>query len=253
VSDARAVWMGPGAARALRPGRRGEVEVAHRSGAYVRVAQADYLHLCGPRTPRGPLSIAVADLPEPIAPGWRAEVLGSVLAVGPVRVSLADAERAPAVTTGPVGRPGAVGAAIAAARAEVPSPAPALVPGLTLLAAGEVAAAALALAGLGDGLTPAGDDVLMGHAGACASAGRDVCVSDAAVSRCSPIGLAYLRCAERGELPEPADALLRAVTEGDPAAAARRARTLASGWGASSGASLFWGLHAAWAAGAIRT
>jgi hypothetical protein len=217
------------------------------------VAGVDYLHLCGPRTMRGPLSIAIAGLPERLAPGWRAEVLESVLAVGPVRVSFADAERAAVATASPAGRPHAVAVAIAAARSEVPSPPPAVVPGLTLLAAGEVAKATLALAGLGDGLTPAGDDVLMGYAGACAWAGCAICVSDTVVTRTSPLSVAYLRCAEHGELPEPAEALLRAVTEGDSAAAARRARRLADGWGGSSGVGFFWGLHAAWAAGAIRT
>jgi hypothetical protein len=251
VTAARAGWLGPGAARALRPGRRGEVEVAQPSGAYVQLAAGDYLHLCGVRSPRGPLSIAVSDLPAGLSPGWPAQVTDAVLVVGPVRIELAEAERATAVAPPPPGPAEAVAAAIAAARGEVPPPAPPLVPGLALLAAGDVAAAVRALAGLGDGLTPAGDDVLAGYAGARAAAGREVCVGEAACDRSSPIGLAYLRCAERGELPEAADALLRAVAAGDAPAAARRARVLAGGWGASSGACLFWGLHAAWSAAAV--
>jgi Protein of unknown function (DUF2877) len=251
VTAARAVWLGPGAARALRPGRHGAVEVAQPSGAYVQLAAGDYLHVCGTRAPRGPLSVAVSGLPDGLSPGWPAQVADAVLVVGPVRIAFADAERAPAAAPSPAGAADAVAAAIAAARSQVPAPAPALVPGLALLAAGDVAAAARALAGLGDGLTPAGDDVLAGYAGACAAAGRGVCVGEATAERSSPIGLAYLRCAERGELPEAAEALLRAVCAGDATAAARRARVLAGGWGASSGACLFWGLHAAWSAAAV--
>jgi hypothetical protein len=63
-------------------------------------------------------------------------------------------------------------------------------------------------------------------------------------SRCSPLGLAYLRCAERGELPEPVAALMRAIRAGDAVVAERRARAL-SRWGASSGAAMLWGIAAA--------
>src|SRR2546430_12045096 len=77
-----------------------------------------------------------------------------------------------------------------------------------------------------------------------AAVGRAVSLSPLAGGRSSPLGLAYLRCAERGELPGPAEALLRAIAAGDVPAANRRARRLRS-WGASSGAPLFWGMAAA--------
>jgi hypothetical protein len=60
----------------------------------------------------------------------------------------------------------------------------------------------------------------------------------------SPIGLAYLRCAERGELAEPAAAVLGAVGAGK----SERALSLLPGlhrWGASSGFGLLWGIAAA--------
>jgi hypothetical protein len=60
----------------------------------------------------------------------------------------------------------------------------------------------------------------------------------------SPIGLAYLRCAARGELPEPAARVLGAIRRGDVRGAERAARAL-SAWGASSGAAILWGLGAA--------
>ena len=69
-----------------------------------------------------------------------------------------------------------------------------------------------------------------------------------AAGRCAPLGRAYLRCAERGELPQPAAEVLAAIRAGDAALAARRARGLRE-WGASSGAALLWGM----AAGAAET
>jgi Protein of unknown function (DUF2877) len=93
-------------------------------------------------------------------------------------------------------------------------------------------------------LTPAGDDILAGYAGAMALAGTPVALSTRAAGRTPPIALAYLRCAERGELPEPATRLLAAVAAGDHEAAARRARVLTK-WGATSGRALMWGFAAA--------
>jgi hypothetical protein len=102
-----------------------------------------------------------------------------------------------------------------------------------------------ALAGRGEGLTPAGDDVLAGFAAWRWTRGAAVSLP---AQRCAPLGREYLRCAERGELPQPAAAVLKAILAGDAVVAARRASGLAS-WGASSGAALLWGL----AAGAPQT
>ena len=63
-------------------------------------------------------------------------------------------------------------------------------------------------------------------------------------ARSSPLGAAYLRCAERGELPEVAARVLDAVRAGDAESAAHRARALAC-WGASSGTAILWGVEAA--------
>ena len=97
------------------------------------------------------------------------------------------------------------------------------------------------LAGRGPGLTPAGDDVLAGIAGWRHADGAPVSLT---APRGSPIGLAYLRCAERGELPEPARRTLDAVRAGDAALAARRARVLGR-WGATSGGAMLCGMAAA--------
>jgi hypothetical protein len=113
------------------------------------------------------------------------------------------------------------------------------------LATGDLHGAVAQLAGRGDGLTPAGDDALAGFA-----AWRWACDAPVVLpaQRCAPLGRDYLRCAERGELPQPAGTTLAAIRAGDPQAAARRARGLA-GWGASSGAALLWGM----AVGAAQT
>jgi len=236
--------VGPGAGRALRPGRRGQVEIAHARGAYLRLGRYDYVHLCRPWGPRGPLSVVLSQLPA-LAPRWWVRVEARALQVGPLALPLSGAERAAAAPAAAWASDGAVARAMAAARRELPAPPPPVVAGLALLAAGDVPAAVAALAGRGDGLTPAGDDVLVGFAGWRAIAGTPIALGDETRGRCSPIGLAYLRCAERGELPDAADALLRAIAAGDAAVAARRARVLAR-WGASSGPALYWGMQAAW-------
>ena len=105
-------------------------------------------------------------------------------------------------------------------------------------------AAVAALAGRGEGLTPAGDDVLAGAAAWWHADGAAPRLGARAAARSSPLGLAYLRCAERGELPDAAARTLAAIRAGDAALAGRRARGLAR-WGASSGAAILWGVAAA--------
>lgn len=73
------------------------------------------------------------------------------------------------------------------------------------------------LAGRGDGLTPAGDDLLIGYiAGLVLFHGRRdsaVAIAGLAAPRTTLLSAALLRHAANGELPEPAHTLL---TEGDP-------------------------------------
>jgi hypothetical protein len=63
----------------------------------------------------------------------------------------------------------------------------------------------------------------------------------AAAGRSSPLGLAYLRCAARGELPDPAARMLAALRVGSVPAVRVAARRSAE-WGATSGAALVWGM-----------
>ena len=242
--SARALVIGPGARRALgAPAGAvatagGTVEWAFGPGGYVRFGER-YVLLAPARSPMGPLSILVSGLTRgDLLAGAPAAVSGDALLVGALRISLAGAREAPlprAVALAPGWR-----AALEVALAVV-GPAPdELAPGLAALAHGDVARAAAQLAGRGDGLTPAGDDVLAGYAAWRWSCGRRVAPPAA---RCAPLGREYLRCAERGELPSPAADVLSAIRRGDRPAALRRARGLRE-WGASSGAALLWGIAA---------
>jgi hypothetical protein len=236
----RAVVVGPGARRALRDSARGTVELAFGPGGYVRLGERSVL-LAPARSPLGPLSVLVAGLSRgDLVPGEAAAVTGNTLIVGPLRLDLSRARDAPL----PVPHPGPLApgwrAALAAALAVV-APAPAeLAPGLEALANGDLATGVAALAGRGDGLTPAGDDVLAGFAAWRWTRGAAVSLP---AQRCASLGREYLRCAERGELPQPAATVLEAILGGDAGAAVRRARGLA-GWGASSGSALLWGMAA---------
>ena len=93
----------------------------------------------------------------------------------------------------------------------------------------------LRLAGRGGGLTPAGDDLLAGYAaglflfwGRAREAGE---IAEAAAPRTTSLSATLLRHAARGELPEPAHALLE---QGDPGPLQR--------FGHSSGRALLVGL-----------
>ena len=239
---ADAVWCGPGAARVLAGGGRGSVVAAFGGGGYLRLP-AGFVLLAPAGSPRGPLTLIVRGLraPRPHAPAT-VSLETAALNLGGAVISLAGGEppRLPA-------RPVLIAAAVrSAARSALVTVAPApaeLRPGLWALARGSWTDGVRALAGLGDGLTPAGDDALAGWAAWRWATGAPVAVDALAVERCSPIGLAYLECGVDGELPPFAQAVLQAIAAGDPAGAAAHAGH-AGTWGASSGAALVWGLAA---------
>jgi len=242
--EARALLAGPGAARALRAGGTGRLVVALGAGGYLRLGADGWVLLTGPRTALGPLSLLVAGLgSEPARADVRdARVGPQALVVGSRRIDLSGL-RVAGVDAWPSPAPGG-GEALAAAAAAAPRPPASLLVGLRALERADLPRAVRVLAGRGEGLTPAGDDVLAGYAGWAAAAGDPVDLSALAAGRSSPIGLAYLRCAERGELPAAAAAVIAAALDGDREAVARRARVLRR-WGSSSGSAMLWGLAAA--------
>jgi hypothetical protein len=247
----RAVVIGPAARRALHTGadgpvpRRarhegadGVVELAFGPGGYLRLAGHRVL-VAPARSPLGPLSILVAGLARrDLVPGAPAGVSAGALVVGALRIELDGAGEAPPLRH-PELAPGWRGA-LAAALDAVPAAPAGLTDGLEALATGEISAAVAQLAGRGDGLTPAGDDALAGYAGWRWAQGDPVALP---ADRCAPLGRDYLRCAERGELAQPAARVLEAIRAGQPRLAARRARALA-GWGATSGVAMLWGMAA---------
>ena len=246
MSDARAVFAGPGARRALVDGARGEVALALSGGAYVRLGFSDWLLLTRTSAPFGPLSLAVAGLHRlELQPGAPARVAGTQLVLGDHVVSLERVRARVAAAPAPARvAAGAIACAVAAARAGLPRPPATLSAGIATLESGRDADAVRSLAGLGDGLTPDGDDVLAGYAAARLALGAPVSLSPAAAGRSTPLGLAYLRCAERGELPDSAARLLAAICRGSTAGAQAALAPLRS-WGASSGIALAWGMNAA--------
>lgn len=212
------MFAGPGARRAFVDGARGEVEIVLQGGGgYVRLGSSDWVLLTRSDAAFGPLSVAVDGLDRlELRPGAPVEVTRGRLLVGEQALSLERMRERSSVaadrgSTTPCASP--------------PAPPVPLEAGIAALAAGRLADAVRWLAGLGDGLTPAGDDVLAGYAAARLALGSPVApaLSTLASARSSPLGLAYLRCAERGELP---DAPFRS-------------------WGASSGIAIAWGMNAA--------
>jgi hypothetical protein len=232
----RALFSGPGALRLLRAGGRGEVVLAGRQGAYARLGD-EHLHLCAVDGPFGPLSVAVT--PWPLArPGDEVVIGGGELRIGD-EVARVDRVRLRGRAPAPVApRAGAVRLA-----EWLPALPLALAAGMRALEAGDLAAAVAALAGRGAGLTPDGDDVLAGYAAWRYATGKPVRLAEAAAGLASPLGLSYLRCAERGELPEAAAQMLAALVAGDRAAAVSALPALRR-WGSSSGAALAHGMVA---------
>jgi Protein of unknown function (DUF2877) len=240
---ARALFAGPGAMRALRRGRAGVVEMVLSRGAYLRFGD-DWLALASPDAPVGPLSVAVTGLRRAsLRPGQRARAERGWLRVGGEAVDVRWTRERRSAAHPPSAAAPAAPLAVAAALAVVAGPPEELLPGLRALRGGRLNEGVWRLAGRGDGLTPAGDDALAGYAAWRHAAGATTPLSSLAAGRSSPLGHAYLRCAERGELPDAGAAVLAAVLVGDGQAAAAAAADLGA-WGASSGAAMLWGIAA---------
>jgi hypothetical protein len=233
---------------------RAVVVGVHSRACHLRLESGRLLVVVPPAVPLSPNGLAMDFAP----PVWRR---GDRVALGPDTIEAAEVwEPRPRVRrlTSP-----ALAARLRAVRAVAlaESTAPSLLPLLWERREGparrlgeaavrrdcpSVARAAAALAGLGPGLTPAGDDLLAGFAAGwtllAEALGRDgvarrrvaAAIGSGARPGASPLGKAWLAHALRGELPEPmtrfADALFDAEVR-DLAPAARRVLAV----GASSG------------------
>jgi hypothetical protein len=240
----RVLFAGPGARRALTAGHDGAVELVSGRRAYLRLGTSGWVLLTEPGAPFGPLSLAVDGLEQlELRPGASAGVVAGRLVLGSQVVSFerTRSRGAPAIRV--AAEPPAIAAAAAAAQALLPPSPPRIRPGLLALFAGRVAGAVRLLAGVGEGLTPAGEDVLAGYAAARVAIAAPVALSAAAAGRSTGLGLAYLRCAERGELADAAARLLAAICRGSAADAVAALPPLQA-WGSSSGMALAWGINA---------
>ncbi len=246
---ARIVAAGPDALRTLATPGEGAVAHIVSGGAYLRLNGDRWLFLSNPRAPMGPLSLRF-DRP---LPDIRAEdtvtVTSASLHIGRRFIVHRSVPGTDLCTTSTrechvlCPAPAAL-RTLGAALARLPVAPVDLGGGLRALREGDLLGAVVLLAGRGDGLTPAGDDVLAGYAAwAAFTDGPSAVLSQTASGRSSPLGLAYLRCAERGEVAEPAERLLMAALTGDVPGAQRAAGALRE-WGASSGTALAWGMAA---------
>jgi hypothetical protein len=255
VSRAQARLVGGHAATALAPDAGGGVVVASFSrAAWVRLA-GGLVALTAPSVPPGPLHVTL-DAPLPLAEGAPVVRAGSRLEVGGSDVVELDGARP---WTGSLPDPAevrraagiAVRATAAAAAASALAAAPYLEPArhaLDLLGGGDLDGVVTALAGLGPGLTPAGDDALAGMlfaVRACSGPGAWPRLgAAAAAARTTALSLAFLRCAAAGQALAPAHRLLDAAAHGDRGAATAAATGIAE-VGATSGADFCYGLRAA--------
>lgn len=245
-----AVLAGAGARRALVAGTQGTV-LASMTKAWYLDLPGGIVAVVGPDVHPGPVHLQIDGPLTPAAQGTDVSVAGTRLLVGEaVPVDLGAA----AHWHGALPPPGALSDVPAEAldplrQAAGGSTLPALgaraAAGLAQLESGALEAAAACLAGLGPGLTPAGDDALAGAvlgmramAGTAAEARLEHLVTTLPTGA---VSLAFLVWAARGQSLAPVHDLLAALVAGVQSGAAAACRELAS-VGASSGADFALGL-----------
>ena len=255
----RALRMSASIAPLLRPGASGSVVATYRRAVDLRLGGRAVVLVTESlgEQPHGIL------LPEAVLDGWdvrrgaSVHVRPGLLEVaGTLRLSLPatvwDPRLGPLTPHGGVARIGLAVAALQAAREAAPaghgtgagrapwSPVTAAARALTTGDAALLERAGAALIGLGTGLTPAGDDVLVGFTAALTALGHSRARpiarawADAARARTTTVAETFHLHAAAGEYSGRLHELLRALLAGPPAAipdAIHRAAT----WGATSG------------------
>jgi Protein of unknown function (DUF2877) len=252
VSPLHARLVGGHATAALASGD-GEVVAAYRKAAWVRLP-GGLVALTAPAVPPGPLHVTL-DGPLPAARGAPVMRAGSRLRVGRAEVELGGARP----WAGPLPDPGevrrgadlVVWATAAAAAGSALTAAPYREPArhaVARLRDGDLDGAVTTLAGLGPGLTPAGDDALAGMLlalRAIEGPGAEPRLGAAvAAARTTTLSLALLRCAAAGQALAPVHQLLGAAARDDRATALAAATAIAE-VGATSGADFCYGMRAA--------
>ncbi len=278
--------IGGTARRLLVPGARGCVLAGFSRAAYLRTEQGECLWLAAQGVPRHTRALCVAGPLPRLAAGTAFSVAGRRMAVGgDLAVDFAGAATwsAPPVVGATPPAAGDMRGRLERAFAACPDPSTArglgrLIPGILALAHGErggapaagpilalawpavraIAVACLsrdpgtlwreaaALVGLGEGLTPSGDDLLGGLMFSLHTV-RQLCPDlapdpaaqarflAAAEGRTHPISYALLRDLAAGQAAEPLHAWMRGVVHGAPAACMRALARDVIGIGHTSG------------------
>jgi len=240
----RAVTAGLGALEALaRPGE-GRVLASFPKACYLQLP-AGLVALVGPGAQQGPIHLTLDGFLPAVPSGDRVSVSPDGVMVGDGRVDLPGLRQwrgeLPPPDRVSEARPLVLDALSGvAARCLVP-PARAAV-ARERVSRDDLEGAAVALAGAGPGLTPAGDDALAGILFACRALGCDAdLVAIARSARTTTLSGAFLVWAARGQALASVHALLEAAAAGDARGAASAAASLGS-VGHSSGADFAWGL-----------
>lgn len=225
------IELGLGAYEVLTAGGRGTVVAVFSKAAYLRLP-GGLVALTSRQVPPGPIHARGPFPLHRLVAGQRATVDGSVLGV-----ELAGA----GVWRGVLPDLAGVDAGVLA---DAPASALAAYPdhvdrAVASLAAGHLAGAVDVLAGLGPGLTPAGDDALAGILLVWGQRHRAAAIEAADRARTNDIARAFLAWAARGQSIEPVHRLLGAPGAGQ----ARRALADLRRFGHSSGADLVFGLR----------
>jgi hypothetical protein len=227
VIDAGDAWfelLGSGAGEPSK----GWVLASSRRAVYIETG-GTVLALVSAGAPPGPVHLRVGTLPR-LAPGSRVRLAGQLPVSARWRPPTLDADllRRHART----------------ARRSVTETAASGLAGHPAVGRGDLPAAVGALAGLGPGLTPSGDDVLGGLLVVLAVVGHEGRELRNAVDGAPThaISRAFLTWAARGQAVEPVHRLLGALSHSD-AAAVRRHQEAVLALGHTSGADLLLGLR----------
>ena len=235
----------------------GQVTGLFSRGCYITGTEGQVVALTLAEAGRGPFSIVIKGRPglfEGISPGQAARVDGRSLQTGSWEITWKTAGvwdprlvcPAGALDFGPdlvcilkdyaqTPPPNTAGANPAPGAADRLSKA--VVCSLAHNRPDKLAEAVVGLAGLGRGLTPAGDDYLVGVMAALRLTGRAELPADlitAAAAKTTWLSAAYLKAAARGEFTEPWHNLALALLAADTTATTEAIRGIA-GYGASSG------------------
>ncbi len=158
--------FGPLAAGALTPGARGRVVSVHRRAVNLRLEDGPLVALLPEGTPLHPWALSAPADCLRLTSGDAVRVAGGALDVGPLRIALEGAERVELrLRARPSAWPASAALAISECLARRPLDGPfdePLCAALACFSAGGKAGDLAGLVGLGEGLTPSGDDALVG-------------------------------------------------------------------------------------------